>query len=76
MVGNNMPRVYTSASDPIDFCRLCYPSEAKAQVKYANVGDGPDDRGNCFAHYADHPPYDGEDYTCETCGRKLIVLDD
>jgi hypothetical protein len=30
-----------------------------------------DDRGNCFGHDSDHPPYEGEGYTCEECGTEL-----
>lgn len=67
-----MPRVYTSTSDPIDFCYVCFPSEKSAQAKYGNVGDGPDGRGNCFAHDSEHPPYEDDgSYNCEKCGKPL-----
>lgn len=66
-----MPRIYTSASDPLDFCKRCFPGEKTARQRYANVGDGPDGRGNCFSHNDDHPPYEDEDYTCEKCGNRL-----
>ena len=72
-----MPRIYTSASDPLDFCQRCFPkTEAVAMKRYGNVGDGPDGRGNCFGYDDDHPPYDGEDYRCESCNRKLTAKDD
>lgn len=50
-----MPRIYTSASDPIDFCQACFPTEEEALRMYGNVGDGPDDRGNCFSYNEEHP---------------------
>lgn len=53
-----MPRIIDSTSDPMDFCKKCFPSKAVAKAKYADIGHGQDDRGNCFAHNADHPPYD------------------
>jgi len=67
-----MPRVYTSANDPIDFCVTHYPkTEAIAFSRFGNLGDGPDDRGNCFGYDAEHPDYGGEDYVCHTCKRPL-----
>lgn len=70
-------RIYTSASDPIDFCRRHFPSEAQAQARYGNVGDGPDGRGNCFSYDDDHPPYedDPDMYRCATC-RKVLTEND
>lgn len=70
-----MPRIYTSANDPLDFCRKCFPDEAEALEKYGDVGDGPDGRGNCFAHDAEHPDYGGEDYHCYECDRRLTNRD-
>ncbi len=70
-----MPRIYTSASDPLDFCRECFPrSEDEAFEDYGNLGDGPDGRGNCFGYDAEHPPYD-DWYNCEIC-RKQLTDDD
>jgi hypothetical protein len=66
-----MPRIYDSTSDPLDFCQRCFPSESVAKKRYANLGDGPDDRGNCFEYNADHPDYSDTDYHCQTCNRKL-----
>lgn len=66
-----MPRIYSSVSDPIDFCQRCFPGEETGKRRYGDVGDGPDGRGNCFEWNADHPPYEGEEYTCEKCGRLL-----
>lgn len=69
-------RIYTSESIPVDFCRDCFPSEEEALKEYGNLGDGPDDRGNCFC-YDDwgHPPYEETDYKCECCGEKLTEED-
>lgn len=71
-----MPRIYTSASDPVDFCKDCFPDEAEAEARFGDVGDGPDGRGNCFGWECAHPPYAGEDYTCEDCGCELKGRDD
>lgn len=73
-----MPRIYTSCSDPLDFCKGCFPSEAEATAEYgdtAKTGTGPDGRGNCFDFDADHPEYSDTDYTCESCGRRLRSRD-
>lgn len=69
-------RIYTSANDPLDFCSKCFPlSEDKARELYANLGDGPDGRGNCFGYAEEHPDYDGENYHCCSCGKRLTALD-
>lgn len=70
-----MPRIRTSDSDPIDFCRKCFPVKRRAEAAYAQRGHGPDGRGNCFEYDDDHPDYTGEDYTCENCGRALTTRD-
>jgi len=67
-------RIYTSANDPLDFCKRHTPSEKTAEKRYGNVGDGPDGRGNCFAYDAEHPDYDGE-HKCRSCGRVLDETD-
>lgn len=70
-------RVCDSRSIPHDYCRTCAPSEEDAFEMWGNVGDGPDDRGDCFAYDPDHPPYDdGEDYYCADCGELLTEDDD
>jgi len=69
-----MPRIYTSASDPIDFCREHFPTEADALKQYGNVGDGPDGRGNCFGYDAEHPEYE-DGYQCEVCRKPLTKFD-
>jgi hypothetical protein len=66
-----MPRIYTSASDPIDFCRRHFPTKELALKKYGNLGDGPDGRGNCFGYEAEHPPYEDESYRCTVCKNLL-----
>ena len=72
-----MPRIYNSASEPVDFCKRCFPkTEEKAFAKYGNVGEGPDGRGNCFGYEDDHPSYSDTDYTCEVCGKALTDKDD
>lgn len=71
-----MPRIYDSTSSPIDYCRKCFPkTEEEALELHGNQGDGPDGRGNCFGWDEDHPDYDGEDYTCEKCRRRLTSRD-
>jgi hypothetical protein len=69
-----MPRISTSASDPLDFCTQCMPSERIARRDFGDIGDGPDGRGNCFDHGTEHPDYGGEEYTCEKC--HAILTDD
>lgn len=59
-------RIITSTADALDFCSRHAPGETLAAKRYANLGDGPDERGNCFSHDAEHPDYDG-DYRCWTC---------
>lgn len=72
-----MPRVFTSANDPLDFCADCFPkTEQSAWDEYADMGEGPDGRGNCFAYDSDHPAYDCEDYKCCKCGKQLDVEDE
>ncbi|WP_439398571.1 hypothetical protein ACRQ5Q_14735 [Bradyrhizobium sp. PMVTL-01] len=70
-----MPRIYTSCSDPLDFCRECFPSEDEAEDAYGNLGDGQDGRGNCFGYNEDHPDYEDTDYRCETCKTPLTAKD-
>lgn len=74
-----MPRIYDSASDPIDFCKRCYPkTEEEAEKEYGDVtktGEGPDDRGNCFGYDAEHPPYEDEEYDCTICHKRLKERD-
>lgn len=72
-----MPRIYTSANDPLDFCRKHFPkTEEAAKEEFGNVGDGPDDRGSCFDYDASHPDYEGNDYHCHECGKELTAHDD
>lgn len=73
-------RIYTSESDPIDFCRKHMPSEEKAFEMYGNLGDGPDGRGNCFSYDDEHPDYedlgyDRNPYRCSVCGCRLTEKD-
>lgn len=73
-----MPRIYTSASDPLDFCKECFPfTEDEAFELYGDVGDGPDGRGNCFGYNDDHPPYEDDPYMyrCHTC-KKVLTDED
>ena len=74
-----MPRIYDSASNPHDFCRHHFPSEAVAMRRYGDIsktGEGPDGRGNCFGYDDDHPPYGDNDYRCTACKRLLTEKDD
>ena len=73
-----MPRIYDSANDPLDFCKECFPEETEAEEEYGNsskTGEGPDDRGNCFSYDAEHPDYEGEEYTCQVCNKLLEAED-
>jgi hypothetical protein len=71
-----MPRICSSSSDPYDYCRSCFPTELVARRVHGNSGAGPDGRGDCFDYDSDHPPYDGEDYTCHKCRKPLTAIDD
>jgi hypothetical protein len=73
-----MPRIYDSASNPIDHCKRCFPKESVAKKTYGDVaktGLGPDGRGNCFDYNADHPAYEDMDYSCDKCGKALTSKD-
>lgn len=72
-----MPRIYTSESDPVDLCRKCFPkTEEEAFDEYGGLGDGPDDRGNCFGYDDLHPDYVDTNYRCDKCNKKLTGEDD
>jgi hypothetical protein len=49
-------RIYTSCSDPIDFCKGCAPDEDEAIERYGNVGDGPDGRSRQLLRPRQRPP--------------------
>ena len=70
-----MPRIYTSANDPVDFCKKHFPKEADAHEEFGNVGEGPDGRGNCFDYEAYHPDYEGNQYVCKECDKELTDED-
>lgn len=70
-----MPRIYSSASDPLDFHVACFPTEDEAEELYGNVGDGPDDRGNCFSYDSEHPDYEEMGYRCQACHEPLTSDD-
>lgn len=71
-----MPRIYTSANDPLDFCAQCFVAEQEADEMYGDVGQGPDGRQNCFEYDADHPGYEDTGYCCAACGKLLEASDD
>lgn len=72
-----MPRIYTSTNDPLDFCQKHFPkSERSANQRFGDLGEGPDNRGNCFDYDAAHPSYECGDYHCYDCGVELTELDD
>ena len=68
-----MPRIFTSANEPRDYCSRHFPNERNARKLFGDVGDGPDGRGNCFEYDADHPDYEDDQdmYRCVTCGCRL-----
>lgn len=66
-----MPRIYTSQNDPLDFCTKCFPREDKAIALYASLGEGPDEREDCFGWNEEHPDYEDADYECVKCHRPL-----
>ncbi len=70
-----MARIRNTVSDPIDFCRMCFPSEAEAEERFGEGPDGPDGRGNCFCYDDEHPEYSGTGYTCHDCGIELTDND-
>lgn len=71
-----MPRINTSLSDPLDFCKSCFPDAILAKERYGHLGDGPDGRGNCFSWNDEHPDYTLDEYFCESCGKVLTARDD
>jgi hypothetical protein len=76
-----MPRIYTSASDPEDFCKRCFKAiggedEAYERFGLTACGEGPDGRGDCFGYNSDHPPYEWEDYRCRDCQEPLTEEDE
>jgi hypothetical protein len=73
-----MPRIYDSASNPLDFCKRCFPGEERAEREYGDVkktGEGPDGRGNCWGYDCEHPDYEDEDYRCKRCNNRLSERD-
>jgi|TARA_Y100000389_G_scaffold181733_1_gene197672 hypothetical protein len=64
-------RIISSASNCHDFCNDCAPDPITAEEEYGNVGDGPDDRGNCYGYdETERPTYDDDpdhQYNCEEC---------
>lgn len=71
-----MPRIYTGANDPLDFCARHFPkTEAVARERYGE-GEGPDGRGNCFEYDAGHPSYDHDNYKCVVCKCLLTNAND
>lgn len=58
-----MPRIYGCFDYPFDFCKSCFPNEE-------DFHDGVNNGYN-----AEHPPYEGEEYDCEYCGKRLTAED-
>ena len=54
-------RIYDSENEIRDFCRDHFPNEKAAHMRY----------GDLYGWDTDHPPYEGEDYHCTDCGRRL-----
>jgi hypothetical protein len=67
-------RIYNGYNKPLDFCRDCAPTESEAFQRFS-AGEGPDNRGNCYAYDAEHPDYEDGPYYCEDCGRVLNEQD-
>lgn len=74
-----MPRITASDADCYDFCITCwenlYPTEEQAREVFAEMGDGPDGRGNCFGYDDEHPDYGDTDCCCDACDRRLTDRD-
>jgi len=75
-----MPRIYSGISDPIDFCRDCFPSYEEAVEQYdhkvCDCSDIEDETPHSHFDYdCAHPPYSETDYECEECG-ELLTDDD
>ncbi len=68
-------RIYTSESIPVDFCRASAPSQEEELDMFNNLGDVPNDAGNCFSYDEEHPPYEETDYKCADCGEPLEAAD-
>ncbi len=68
-------RIIKSNNDSVDFCIGCFPEEIDAHHEFGDVGNGPDNRGNCYIYDADHPLYEDTDYVCFYCKESLIDLD-
>lgn len=68
-----MPRLYNSANEPMDFCRVCWEDDEQwMRDEYNTEGEeGPDKRGDCWSFNCDHPFYSDTDYRCESCDRRL-----
>ena len=73
-----MPRLITSDSEPMDFCKSCYPTELEAEEKYKfKVSEEANDgRGCCFLYEDDcHPDFEFQGYTCDECDEELTEED-
>jgi len=71
-----MPRLTASNANVYDFCVECFPTYKQAVEGYGDLGDGPDERGNCFfMDDEEHPTYEYTDYKCEICGKPLTQED-
>lgn len=60
-----MPRIYDEDNNALDFCKSCMPTKAEAISTYGKDADFDNT----------HPDYNGEDYTCESCGKTLTDKD-
>lgn len=63
---------FSGENDYLDYCRHCYAEADEQEIadEYSLPVDAVDKIGD------EHPPYDGEDYTCEQCGKLLTGRDD
>jgi hypothetical protein len=73
-----MPRIYeatgarpeylTDLTIPVDYCHRCYGAAKRAAL--AAIAAGAEHEVD-----QDHPPYEENEYDCETCGRRLQEWD-
>jgi predicted sulfurtransferase len=72
-----MPRLITSANEPLDFCITCFaqlcPNEYTARRKYGS--DSMLFGGNCFSFDVSHPLYEKKIQHCHNCKKELTAVD-
>jgi hypothetical protein len=63
---------FSGENDYLDYCRKCYEEtdEVDVALEYNLPVEAVDKIGD------EHPPYEGEDYTCADCNKTLTGKDD